>query len=539
MIISAGENSAALTACPHDIVTDIYFPGGDTLWVATFGGAARLAPGDRLLLDRDSGLLSNSINNLTRDRSGRLWMSSAGGGAYSYYDNQLTAFTRDNGLGSNEIFAAGALGDSVWLASRTGLDLIVDNKPVPEPFADNSQSTPPSDAQFNALKVTTDGNVVCGGLGTGLWILRHGATEWENFSAGDGLLGNDIFSLAEDRQSNILLIGGREGISLFDYSQWSVIRGGGLIPSGTVKSICPAGDRRYWVSVEERGVFLIDLAGNQPPETYISAPGGDLLFCGENGPTRLSKLSVTADSTTQNYSIIVDRASYQNGLSAIIDTLKEDKFVLSLSGQTGWWPGDENEYRFSVRIDSEPAGQFQYQREISFRGLGRGLHQIEATAKDRYLLVDSSPAVYRVFIDIPSPWQDWRIICAIILAVLALVGIIFRKQIRWLIVKIRYGGFRPLEQNPYTPFSPAEGKEHFHGRGQVIGELTNISSAASFVLMGGEKSGVSSILLNARMTLQDKGSPVHYFDLDSLYFSSTERLAETYPPGDPRGSGSR
>ena len=107
-------------------------------------------------------------------------------------------------------------------------------------------------------------------------------------------------------------------------------------------------------------MFLIDLSGIKPPETYISAPSGDLLYDNETGRTKLERISADRNSTTDFPEVVVDGISYSAGTAATIDTVREDKFVLNLSAQTGWWPGNESEYRFSVRIDNEPAGKFQY-----------------------------------------------------------------------------------------------------------------------------------------------------------------------------------
>jgi hypothetical protein len=102
---------------------------GDTVWCATGeAGLLRFRPSDSSFVTiarEPSGLASNHVSRMVRDRSGRLWVGTLGAGVSRLSADGKTwdLVNRFDGLPSDSVTALAALNDTVFIGTTRGLAL--------------------------------------------------------------------------------------------------------------------------------------------------------------------------------------------------------------------------------------------------------------------------------------------------------------------------------------------------------------------------------------------------------------------------------
>jgi ligand-binding sensor domain-containing protein len=211
------------------------------LWIGTWYGVSRF--------DRDSGTFTNYLEELVNewvygigvDSRDRVWFGTEGG--ISMVDGrQWQAWTHADGLGAPNT-------DKLPLSSDTGLG----TRARHDPSVFTSGETTYNPNYVFSVHVRADDTVWAGTWGGGASVFD--GKQWRNYTTADGLAGNIVFSITEDKDG-ALWFGTDGGLSRFDGSTWQTLtRRDGLI-ANTIYAVAATPDGDIWAGMRG-GVNLI------------------------------------------------------------------------------------------------------------------------------------------------------------------------------------------------------------------------------------------------------------------------------------------
>jgi len=518
---------------PGDLVTCVLFDRQGTVFFGTHNGVAVFSLNGWTFYNRDKGLKSNTINHLSLDSGNRLWISTEGGGLAVIDGDSLKLFSKAEGLPAEEVQATACDPDGVlWVATKKGLASLKEGKIIPASEMGKTEKTHPGPYHFTALYLAGDRSLWAATYGQGVWC-RDTEGRWRQYTVEDGLGSNEVYAVAGGNGGQ-LFFGTAMGLSLFDRKHWRTYGPADGLNSGAVKSIAVARDSSLWLSFEGQGVIRFDLTRFQLPETYILTQSG--LLIGQDAINHRVQLAAAKDTTGTGNSadtvggrfLLENRYYVSLSGAARQDTIFSDRIELRCIGITPWWPEPATQFRYSYKLDSGSWSEFSHQSIIGLYGLKRGTHVISVRAKGPHLKIDPTAAIYAVFVDIPSILSDWRFY-AVGLIILSLIGgIIFRREISWCTARIRHRHFRPVTPNPFNPNMPLRERERFFGREETLDILSESfsSGSASIIIHGGEKIGLTTLLLQTADHVRNHGAKTFYIDLARLYFPDINSLIE-------------
>jgi PAS domain S-box-containing protein len=252
------DNWQAKDGLPDIMVNQVLLGSGGHLWLATASGLARF-DGDKfeVFTKHSTGALpSNVIGALCEDSQGLLWIGT-GGGLATYKNGRFSAFSGNKNIPGN-IFK-----------------LYLDSK----------------------------GNLWIGSSGFGIACLNPGSAKVNTYTAKDGLSGDFIRSILEDKKGR-LWVGTRSGLSRFMDGKFVDYTKKLKLPNPFVRKIFQDSRGTLWVA------------------TY----GGGLCQLQEKNKLEIVKIYTTADGLPNNYTRTIYEDSSgilwlgsRAGLSRMID----------------------------------------------------------------------------------------------------------------------------------------------------------------------------------------------------------------------------
>ena len=174
-------------------------------WIGTWAGANRVDLETMKITTIKDELVNEWVYGLAVDSENRVWFGTEGG--ISMLDgDQWTHYTHEDGLGGANDKALPASANT-GLGTRDRHDLSVDVG---------------GDASFNPNYVFStiadhEDAIWAGTWGAG--VSRFAGGEWTTFTAGDGLAGNVVYSIAQG-PDHVYWFGTNNGLSRFDGEQW-------------------------------------------------------------------------------------------------------------------------------------------------------------------------------------------------------------------------------------------------------------------------------------------------------------------------------
>ncbi len=149
---------------PNNLIKTVLTARDGTLWVGAYCGGIAHFDGQRFrTYTEKDGLINSCISSLAEDLNGDLWIGTSGGGAFRFHDGRFTQYSKGQALPDDRVRSIVAARDGVvWFATYGGLTR-----------------------------------------------LQNG--QFRTFTTADGLSGNSIVRVFEDRAGNIL-IGSRQGL---------------------------------------------------------------------------------------------------------------------------------------------------------------------------------------------------------------------------------------------------------------------------------------------------------------------------------------
>src|SRR5512140_143789 len=213
------------------------------------------------LLTMDNGLPDNALLSAFRDRDNVLWLGFQSG--LTRFGNQrLLNYTTRTGLPHQTVYSLLAEpDDSVWVGTLGGLVKLPSPTAPGLPGKFDVWKTPPLPGiQVWAMHRDRRGNLWVATQG-GLCRFEGGQCA-QTLTQNDGLVGNDLVSLAETAAGD-LLVTSVEGISILHFepgaerpSIRSVTKKDGLVGS-TIYAVVEDDDRRIWLGADQ-GLSCID-----------------------------------------------------------------------------------------------------------------------------------------------------------------------------------------------------------------------------------------------------------------------------------------
>lgn len=256
-------------------------PGQSEIWFGYSGGIYGLDDGfQKLFTQSNSGLISNSVTDISIDGLSNLWASTSSG--VSKYDGSTwSSWNTLGGLPSNVTYIIeGGLNGEGYLGYATmsnGL-VVIDTSGNVQQYKTFNSSIPSNNVMD--IKALSDGSVALATLG-GLSIMT--GTLFNNYTVvSSGLLTNSLKVVEEDSTS-VLWIGSSVGLMKLDSGVISAVSG---LPSNNIKSIKAVGNKI--TIVNGNNVSTYNMSSNSWTHlSNVNAPLGsktvyDAAFLGDN-----------------------------------------------------------------------------------------------------------------------------------------------------------------------------------------------------------------------------------------------------------------
>jgi ligand-binding sensor domain-containing protein len=167
------------------------FDEGVALWLGTDLGLHRLQAGRWTTYSTRDGLAVGAVRSILRDRAGRLWVGTDGGGLARLEAGRFATISKDDGLPSNQIRGLLEARDgTLWVASYGGLTAIKDGRMTHRVLSGDLTSP-----LARSLYEDDSGVLWIGTYGAGLYRLANGRLT--SYSSRDGLFSDVVYQIVE------------------------------------------------------------------------------------------------------------------------------------------------------------------------------------------------------------------------------------------------------------------------------------------------------------------------------------------------------
>jgi len=236
----------------------------DGLWIGHEDGLTCM-DAQTVTYTKEEGLPDNRVNALLQDSSGRIW-AGTWGGAIMLENGQMTVYTTQDGLLDNMVNVLSEDGyGGVWFGSyvapRGGISILNSGSWQYFTTADDLLH-----ANINAIIVLQDGRILAGGglynKGGGTYFRRDGE-KWQRDSfltKEDGLAGEKLRSLYEDRQGNLWVGSEYDGLAVRSSDKTIILTTQNGLSNNEVKVIKEDEDGTMWIGTR-KGLVRIDKGG--------------------------------------------------------------------------------------------------------------------------------------------------------------------------------------------------------------------------------------------------------------------------------------
>ena len=206
-----------------------------TLWIGTWAGANRVDPETGEFGTYVEELVNEWVYGLAVDSRDRVWFGTEGG--VSRFDGQSwVSWNHGDGLGAgNPSGLPPSTNTGLGTRSRHDLGVLT-----------GGQATYNPNYVFS-VHVTPEDVVWAGTWGGG--ASRFDGETWSNFTVEQGLAGNIVYSIAQDRDG-VLWFGTNGGVSSFDGERWRSFGRRDGLPDSNVYTIATAPDGDIWAGTK-------------------------------------------------------------------------------------------------------------------------------------------------------------------------------------------------------------------------------------------------------------------------------------------------
>lgn len=204
-------------------------------WIGTWAGANRVDLERLTFTTFVKELINEWVYGLAVDKRDRVWFGTEGG--VSMFDGQhWKSWTHDDGLGAPNT-ANLPHSPNTGLGTRSRHDLSV--------AVGGGESYNPN--YVFCMHVSPDDHVWAGTWGGG--VARFDGKEWRNYTTKDGLAGNIVYSIAQDK-SGVFWFGTNHGVSRFDGREWRTYGRAEGLRGNDVYAIAIEPEGHIWVGTK-------------------------------------------------------------------------------------------------------------------------------------------------------------------------------------------------------------------------------------------------------------------------------------------------
>ncbi len=218
---------------PEGYIETLFIAPDNTKWAGLWGGGVYKCTSEEEWINVKEASPTNSVNIISSDNKGSLWVGDWGGGAVNLEGNgeidvnnktggaanfngsRWTVYTDENvELGDNSVVSMACDSQNrMWFGTYHGLSRF--DKGTWTPF--NKQNSQLPDNDVYSLTADSKGNIW---IGTCNGLAKLSGNNWTIFKKENcGLVDNLILSVAEDSSGKIW-VGTNKGVSVFDGSKW-------------------------------------------------------------------------------------------------------------------------------------------------------------------------------------------------------------------------------------------------------------------------------------------------------------------------------
>jgi ligand-binding sensor domain-containing protein/serine phosphatase RsbU (regulator of sigma subunit) len=359
---------------PTNRVYKVFRDRENNLWIGTNSAGLLRYSGKRFtfLTDDDVAGLTQ-ISAIAQDKNGYYWLGSANGlfklNRASDRINLMERFTVKSGLPSNDVTSVVCdLRNRIWVGTRKGLCIYASQK-----FIKYTEASGLVNQNINCLFLDQSRNMWVGSFGGLNRISEKG--EWITLSEVNGLVNNEVQCLLEDKSRNIW-IGTLGGLMKFDGDKLHVYdESDGL----TEKKIhCLAADSRNNIYIGTSGGGIYRLGANDPKPVFKTiTEEAELLSNNINSLTFISDSVLIAGTNQGLVKLIV---STEGRPKSVVILEKDDGFINPETGLNAALRDDQGHVWLGT-----PEGVTLYKPEHD------RINEVKPLMRLRALLVNGSP----------------------------------------------------------------------------------------------------------------------------------------------------
>ncbi len=235
------------------------------LWFGTLGGGVSLYNGESFThFTEKEGLSNNRIRSILEDSHGNLWFGTNNGGVSLYDGETFTHFTENEGLSNNDVWSI--LEDSsgnLWFGTRGGGVSLYNG----EFFTHFTDTEGLSDNWVLSILEDSSGNIWFGTWDGGV-SLYNGET-FTHFTEKEGL-SNHVSSILEDSRGYIWFGTFGEGVSLYNGESFTHFTEKEGLSDNRVWSILEDRNSNIWIGTE-KGLNRIELGPESGKASFYTS----------------------------------------------------------------------------------------------------------------------------------------------------------------------------------------------------------------------------------------------------------------------------
>lgn len=237
-------------ALPQNTVHSVLQTRDGYLWLGTYEGLVRFNGVDFTIFDKRNtpAIRNNGIRSLYEDRSGTLWIGTASAGVLTYRDGEFSAWTTEQGLASNFVFALSEDASSgVWIGTNGGLSRYANGA-----FENFTIANGLTSNRIRSLWTARDGSLWIGTDGGGLD--RYVDGRFIAYTTAQGLPAGTVTAIREDQAGAIWVGTDGGGVARYFNGEFTVVTTANGLPSDRVSALWEDAQGSLWIGTDGGGL---------------------------------------------------------------------------------------------------------------------------------------------------------------------------------------------------------------------------------------------------------------------------------------------
>ncbi len=193
----------------HHIVTCFLEDRSGNIWIGTAGGVTKYDGRNFSNYTENEGLINNDVRSILEDKNGNIWFGTLRAGVSKYNGSTFTNYTEKEGLCNNKVISI--LEDrsgNIWFGTWGGGVSKYDG----QSFTHFTRKEGLIGNEVSSILEDKSGNIW---FATAMGVSKYNGKFFTNFTEREGLNNNDVHCILEDRSGNIWF-GTTGGISKYD-----------------------------------------------------------------------------------------------------------------------------------------------------------------------------------------------------------------------------------------------------------------------------------------------------------------------------------